>query len=655
MTLQELECNISDLNTSKAEGADGVTNAMIKELPLSGRLKLVEIFNNVLLSGCVPEDWRVGEVILILKKNPPTDINNYRPITLISCISKLLTKILARRVSAAVESSKILGPEQQGFRKGRRCEDNILILNSILERAGDRKLVNHLLFLDLKEAYDRVDRTILYSKLKQLNFPDTFIEFLQDYYCNDFITTSSTGQSTSKMYLSRGLRQGCNLSAILFVIYISELGNRLRKTKVGVALTATILLSFLMFADDILLFTTLWSDMMVLIRVIEKWCIDFKMVISIIKTKVITQTSNLSWKILNLLSGSQEKIEQLQQFRYLGILQKFSTETTIKSNSADKVSKALCYLRNILRLKRIIPDRIDVYLAIWKNVALPSILYGLEALPFSEDLEQELEKIQIMLGKGILGVRQSTANVVIYTELGLKPITLLISERKFRYISAILQSGYRGSELVKLLIIQHLEEKTSSFYTDLSRRLSIINQAPEDLSYQSIPLLQEKVKETIISQIKSLKSLDALPLPLKWWHKPLYLREDSWSTTLTEFRVGNAKLGNRDNSLAEVTVTNHQSRTQNCPLCLSGQNNEIHLLVDCKEMTTLRTKQKLLDGHSLQSWINKQRNSHTSSADIAKRFLGGIIKLRICEYASRGTILMELRDYFMEKVQTRFH
>ena len=156
-----------------------------------------------------------------------------------------------------------------------------------------------------------------------------------------------------------------------------------------------------MFADDILLFATLLSDMMVLIRLVEKWCTDFKMVISIIKTKIITQTSNLSWKILNLLSGSQEKI---QQFRYLGILQKFSTDSTIISNSSYKISKALYYLRNILRLKRIIPDRIDVYLAIWKNVALPSILYGLEALPFSEDLEQELEKIQIMLGKGILGV-----------------------------------------------------------------------------------------------------------------------------------------------------------------------------------------------------------------------------------------------------------
>ena len=255
--MSELEANIKDLDISKAEGADGVTNAMIKNLPQNGKEKLLEIYNNVLLSGCVPSDWRVGEIVLVLKKKPITLVENYRPITLISCISKLMTKILAKRISSAVESSRILGPEQQGFRKGRRCEDNIFIVNSLLAGTNNKKVVAHLLFLDLKEAYDRVDRPTLYSKLRQLNFPEGFVAFLQDYYSNDFVTTDSAGAKTRKIFLTRGLRQGCNLSAILFVIYMSELGNRLRRAGVGTGLSQTILLSFLKFADDILLFATL--------------------------------------------------------------------------------------------------------------------------------------------------------------------------------------------------------------------------------------------------------------------------------------------------------------------------------------------------------------------------------------------------------------
>ncbi len=267
--------------------------------------------------------------------------------------------------------SGILGPEQQGFRKGRKCEDNIFILNSLLAKREKKKLVSHLMFLDLKEAYDRVDRPSLYKKLSQMNFPKSFIDFLQSYYSNDYISSASAGRSTGKLYLTRGLRQGCNLSAILFVLYMSELGNRLRRAGVGIELTENLLLSFLKFADDILLVSGLWSEMMILVRIVEKWCVDFKMVISVIKTKVVTPTNVYPWKIMNLLTNAYEDVEKLEQFKYLGLRQKFGANATISCNAINKLEKAIMYKRNILRIKRLIPDRVDVYLAMWKNIALP--------------------------------------------------------------------------------------------------------------------------------------------------------------------------------------------------------------------------------------------------------------------------------------------
>ena len=88
-------------------------------------------------------------------------------------------------------------------------------------------------------------------------------------------------------------------------------------------------------------------------------------------------------------------------------------------------------------------------MAIWQNIALPSVLYGLEALPFSADLEAQLEKVQISLGKGILGLRAFTAGPVVYTELGFKPISLLLSERKVRFVYPITRASYKGSPLVQ--------------------------------------------------------------------------------------------------------------------------------------------------------------------------------------------------------------
>ena len=162
--MDELNSNI-DLNVTKAEGLDGVTNNMIRHAGPVAREHLLTMFNNVIAGSQTPAGWKVGDV-LILKRPPQTNVNNYRSIMLISYISKLLTKILAKRFSEALQKDDVIRPEQNGFRSSRTCGDNIFILNSILEMNKNKKLLSHLLFADLKEAYDRVDCDILLCKLK---------------------------------------------------------------------------------------------------------------------------------------------------------------------------------------------------------------------------------------------------------------------------------------------------------------------------------------------------------------------------------------------------------------------------------------------------------------------------------------------------------
>lgn len=193
------------------------------------------MFNNVIVASQTPAGWKEGDV-LILKRPLQTDVINYRPITLISCISKLLTKILAKPFSEALQNDDIIRPEQNGFRSSRTCGDNIFILNSILEKNKSKKLLLHLLFVDLKEAYDRVDHDILLCKLKQLNVCDKFINFLSSYYFLDNISTESSGKRTRKQYQKQGLHQGCNLSSFLFILYMIELSVRMRASGVGVRL-----------------------------------------------------------------------------------------------------------------------------------------------------------------------------------------------------------------------------------------------------------------------------------------------------------------------------------------------------------------------------------------------------------------------------------
>ena len=102
--LSELESTLLTLDCSKAEGMDQVTNSMLQNTGPVAREMLLTMFNNVLVGGQSPDSLKEGNLVLILKKPPRTDISNYRPITLISCVSKVLTKMLAQCLSTAIES-----------------------------------------------------------------------------------------------------------------------------------------------------------------------------------------------------------------------------------------------------------------------------------------------------------------------------------------------------------------------------------------------------------------------------------------------------------------------------------------------------------------------------------------------------------------------
>ena len=137
----------------------------------------------------------------------------------------------------------VLGDTQQGFRRGRSCQDNMLILNTLLEK--NKKEESHLAFVDLTAAYDMIDRDILWAKLEFLNVPGPLLRCLKNYYADDSVMCTIGGVTSEKHYLRRGLRQGCNLSPVLFSIYISDLSFRLNDAAGGKSLNSLLKINHL--------------------------------------------------------------------------------------------------------------------------------------------------------------------------------------------------------------------------------------------------------------------------------------------------------------------------------------------------------------------------------------------------------------------------
>ena len=100
----------------------------------------------------------------------------------------------------------------------------------------------------------------------------------------------------------------------------------------GILLVNAILLCFLKFVDDLILFALFWSDMMVLVSILEHWCADFQMVILVEKCKVVTAARYHLWWILNLLNDRYEEVELVREFWYLGVLQRSGAAATVACN-----------------------------------------------------------------------------------------------------------------------------------------------------------------------------------------------------------------------------------------------------------------------------------------------------------------------------------
>ena len=245
---KEVRQVVSSLGNNKAAGWDTIPNEAFKEAPPVLLVQLRILVNRVKNRAEVPSSWKRGRIVLVHKKGPTVDINNYRPLTVLVSVSGIYTKLLNLRLTEVVEEHRLLGEIQHGFRKGRSGADCTFVLNSVLWKTTAAKKKAHLAFIDLQKAYDSVDRAILWRKLESMGVKGKFLASLKSLYQGDFVTAEVNGVTTSPVYLSRGVRQGCSLSPMLFALYIAEMGQDLHQSGAGVTLHR-VCVSAIFFAD----------------------------------------------------------------------------------------------------------------------------------------------------------------------------------------------------------------------------------------------------------------------------------------------------------------------------------------------------------------------------------------------------------------------
>ena len=451
-SLQEVKQAVSSLKLSKARGIDDIPNECFKFAPPVLIDKLLVLYNMVGDLKILPPKFNHGKIVLIHKKGPAEMLSNYRPLTVCISMYGIYSRMLNSRLTKVVEDHDLLGEIQAGFRKTRSASDNLFVLNTILSKAKELGQQVHKSFIDITKAYDTVNRPLLWRKMRKMGFSDSFVNNIETLYNDDCITSNINGRTTRPVYLSRGVKQGCSLSPMLFALYLADLGHELSNCGEGFELQGVKICS-LFFADDIVLFSPTAKGLKHLIKIVHKHCELMKMSISESKSKVMS-SSVTDFTFLDDFGDEVLTLDKVALYKYLGL----DMYSSVWKTNVEKQKKALIKARQFkgacLCIANRGPDVSSLASCMWLNMAIPSILYACESIPFSDSSIASINRVQSQLAKALLGVPISAPNFVAQTEMGFRDFAHSLWSQQLKAFTR--WRDLPDSRWAKLAMLEHL-------------------------------------------------------------------------------------------------------------------------------------------------------------------------------------------------------
>ncbi|GBO15313.1 putative RNA-directed DNA polymerase from transposon BS [Araneus ventricosus] len=215
---------IKNLNIKKACGLDCITNKMLKKLPCTMIFKFTEIINNTFKFNYFPKAWKTAVVVPILKHGKdPTQLENYRPISLLSTLSKLTENFILDKLNKHLAKNKILCPEQFGFRKSLTTTHQLLRVVEYITSSFEKGECTGAVFLDVEKAFDRVWIQGLIPKLIRYKTPPHLLQLLKS-YLKERKFAVKIGNSISEAKIMRaGIPQGGKISPVVYSLYVNDI------------------------------------------------------------------------------------------------------------------------------------------------------------------------------------------------------------------------------------------------------------------------------------------------------------------------------------------------------------------------------------------------------------------------------------------------
>ncbi len=290
---EEVVKGIKKLKNNKSPASDMILNEYIKSTKHLLCPLYVKMFNKILDTGVMPSEWSVGTIVPLYKnKGDIQDVSNYRGITLLSCMGKLFTSILNERLNEYSNKLSHINETQAGFRHGYSTLDHVFLLKCVIDLFNWKKRKLFCLFVDYKKAFDMVWREGLWYKLVKEKVQGKILNVIRNMY-NNIRSCVMLNQETSDTFVCNvGVRQGENLSPLLFAFYVNDIESKLIAYNCSYInfgddfLNLYLKLFVIMYADDTVILCDSEDSMKQALVALNLYCNEWKLKLNCNKTKV---------------------------------------------------------------------------------------------------------------------------------------------------------------------------------------------------------------------------------------------------------------------------------------------------------------------------------------------------------------------------------
>ena len=557
--VRDIEHAVKALKSDK--GYVGIAPGLVKALPATWLMFLLQIFNVVFHSGTFPFHWSISKLITIFKSGVSLLCGNYRGISIPNSLAKLYDSMLCDRLFRWCSFDKC----QAGGQPGRGCIEQIMALRLAVNYAVEMKSTLYVLFIDFSKAYDKVNRRKLIDVLRSLGCGCTMvIAIIMLYRSTKFILKSAV------VVANQGVRQGASTSMVLFILYIDRMVQMIKSLNVNDGFLGNVHTMILM--DDTVIMSCSRDLCYRKMKKVLEFCEQFDMEINVKKTSFFV--INRRPDDCKPLVFGELKIPYKSTYCYLGSF--FTDDGKISSVLKLHVKSRVSDINKFV-IFCAVNTSIPFYIKrrIFQSCLLSSLLYGCETW-LTDDI-REVEAIYIRMVKTLLSVRASTPSINCLIELGLDDLTTIVKRRRKNFLVKIFHQPDREKPLHALFEICRLKNtKSFKMITDTMNNVLVNRLTPKDIC------LGKSDSHTKFVLYRSVMN-DNLTV------HPIYTKASS----IPDFqRVAFSRLRLCSHNL--ISEKGRWSRTpadrRTCPCDHRSVQNEYHVLLVCQRTAHIRER-----------------------------------------------------------------